>query len=90
MMFYSLLILGLFLGLTVTTNAGEVNLIIDLGYSKYQGVNENNGISHWLGIRYATPPLGDLRFRSPQDPITNTTLQIADTVSFPQLLAIST
>jgi carboxylesterase type B len=44
-------------------------------------VNENNGISHWLGIRYAAPPLGDLRFRAPQEPIVNETLQIADTVS---------
>ena len=60
--------------------SGDVNLTIDLGYSKYLGVDECNGISHWLGIRYAAPPVGDLRFRAPQDPVFNETLQIADTV----------
>jgi len=83
-------IIGLVLSLTGLINAGEIDLTVDLGYSKYQGVDENNGISHWLGIRYAAPPVGDLRFRSPQEPVTNTTLQIADTVPSLQLLSMST
>ncbi|KAJ7499547.1 Alpha/Beta hydrolase protein [Mycena latifolia] len=43
--------------------------IVDLGYAKYQGmVNSANNITHFLAIRYAAPPLGDLRFRAPQPP----------------------
>jgi carboxylesterase type B len=42
--------------------------VVDLGYAKYQGESMPNGISHWLGIRYAAPPLGELRFQEPQDP----------------------
>ncbi|RFU25456.1 hypothetical protein B7463_g10886, partial [Scytalidium lignicola] len=53
--------------------------IADLGYSRYQGTVLENGITQWLGMRYAAPPLGDLRFRAPQDPTPNPTLQIADT-----------
>lgn len=26
--------------------AGDVNLTVDLGYSTYQGIDDNNGISH--------------------------------------------
>jgi hypothetical protein len=54
--------------------------IVDLGYSKYQGTSLENGVSQWLGIRFAAPPVGNLRFRVAQDPIRNDTLQIADQV----------
>lgn len=57
--------------------------IVDLGYTRYKGSALENGITQWLGMRYAAPPLGDLRFRAAQDPIANSTLQIADTVSPP-------
>ncbi|OAF57595.1 hypothetical protein VC83_05716 [Pseudogymnoascus destructans] len=55
----------------------DVN-IVDLGYSSYQGTSLENGVSRWLGIRYAAPPVGDLRFRAPRDPLKTTTLQKAD------------
>ena len=58
-----------------------VNPLVDLGYSRFQGTALPNGISQWLGIRYAAPPLGNLRFRAPQDPLQNRTLQVADQVS---------
>ncbi|KAJ5691794.1 hypothetical protein N7462_001217 [Penicillium macrosclerotiorum] len=41
---------------------------IDLGYSQYEGVSLANGIEEYLGMRYAKPPLEDLRFRAPEDP----------------------
>ncbi|KAJ4480046.1 Alpha/Beta hydrolase protein [Lentinula aciculospora] len=43
--------------------------VIDIGYAKYQGVfdSANNG-TNYLGIRYAEPPTGDLRWRAPQSP----------------------
>ncbi|KAJ7917675.1 alpha/beta-hydrolase [Mycena leptocephala] len=54
--------------------------IIDLGYARYQGeVNTANNITHYLGIRYAAPPLGDLRFRAPRPPLKMTGVQPATT-----------
>lgn len=57
-----------------------VQPIVDLGYSKYEGTALSNGVSQWLGIRFAAPPLGDLRFRAPVDPPSNNTLQITSEV----------
>lgn len=42
--------------------------VVDLGYSRYQGVALGNGVDEYLGMRYAKPPLNELRFRGPQDP----------------------
>ncbi|KAF4344104.1 alpha beta-hydrolase, partial [Fusarium beomiforme] len=42
--------------------------VVDVSYSKYKGTDNGNGVTQWLGIRYAAPPLGDLRFMPPQDP----------------------
>ncbi|TVY40447.1 Lipase [Lachnellula subtilissima] len=75
------LVLGLLLGLAGTSQA-DVDLVVDLNYTKYEGVKEEGGISHWLGIRYAAPPIGELRFRAPRPPTSNQTLQKADTVMF--------
>ncbi|RAL07457.1 putative triacylglycerol lipase [Aspergillus homomorphus CBS 101889] len=44
------------------------NVTVDLGYSQYRGQALANGIVQWLGIRYAAPPVGSLRFAAPQDP----------------------
>ena len=57
-----------------------VDPLVDLGYSKYEGAALPNGISQWLGIRFAAPPVGDLRFNAPADPPSNDTVQVADTV----------
>jgi hypothetical protein len=56
------------------------NPIIDLGYTKYQGVTRKTGVTQWLGIRYAAPPLGDLRFAEPKDPLKEPAVQRADKV----------
>ena len=42
--------------------------IVDLSYGKYQGTNLNNGVSQWLGMRYAAAPVGELRFAAPVKP----------------------
>lgn len=42
--------------------------IVDLGYSRYQGVALANGVDEYLGMRYAKSPLNELRFRGPEDP----------------------
>jgi hypothetical protein len=45
-----------------------ISSIVDLGYAKYQGTVLEAGVTQFLGMRYAAPPLGDLRWRAPQDP----------------------
>ncbi|KAL3443912.1 Alpha/Beta hydrolase protein [Aspergillus insuetus] len=51
--------------------------VVDLGYARYQGVSVSDGVVQYLGMRYAASPLGDLRFRAPQDPSPNKTIQEA-------------
>ena len=57
-----------------------VDPLVKLDYSTYEGTALPNGISQWLGLRYAAPPLGDLRFAAPQDPIATDGVQPADRV----------
>lgn len=77
-----MLVSGLVISLVVgLTHAKDIDLTVDLGYAKYRGANAKNGVSTWFGMRYAAPPLGDLRWQAPQDPLVNTTLQPATAVS---------
>ncbi|KUI74433.1 Cholinesterase [Cytospora mali] len=58
---------------------GAVDLTVALNYSTYIGTGQAaTGVTQWLGIRYAAPPLGDLRFMPPQDPPVVSTPQLAD------------
>ncbi|KAF4540629.1 Carboxylesterase [Lasiodiplodia theobromae] len=45
-----------------------VEPLVDLGHAKYNGVDQGDGVTKWLGVRYGAAPVGDLRFRAPQDP----------------------
>jgi len=54
--------------------------IVDLGYSQYQGIGLSSGVNQYLGMRYAAPPLGDLRFRAPADPLKTSGIQNATSV----------
>lgn len=45
-----------------------VQPLVNLNYTSYRGTALGNGVSQWLGIRYAAAPVGDLRFAAPQDP----------------------
>lgn len=60
--------------------SANVNLTIDLGYSSYQGSSVSKGVTQWLGIRYGAAPVGNLRFRAPQDPVTDNKVYQAKTV----------
>ncbi|KAJ7262675.1 Alpha/Beta hydrolase protein [Mycena haematopus] len=54
--------------------------VVDLGYTQYQGVvNTSLGITSFLGIRYAYPPTGNLRFQAPEKPPTFSGVQLATT-----------
>lgn len=55
--------------------------VVDLGYSKYRGRIQKSGVGQWLGIRFAAPPVGSLRFSAPQDPVATKGIQPADKVS---------
>jgi len=52
--------------------------VVDLGYAQYQGsTNGTTDITSFLGIRYAAPPIGSLRFQAPQAPYSATGVQAA-------------
>ncbi|ESZ91062.1 hypothetical protein SBOR_8556 [Sclerotinia borealis F-4128] len=53
--------------------------LVNLGYAQYQGTLLSLGITQYLGMRYASPPLGDLRFRAPQPPQSLSGVQNAQT-----------
>ncbi|KAK3362348.1 Alpha/Beta hydrolase protein [Lasiosphaeria hispida] len=55
-----------------------VNPLVNVTYSQYIGQPLASGITQWLGIRYAAPPLGNLRFAPPQDPPFEATPQAAN------------
>lgn len=47
--------------------------IVDLGYSRYRpiAINHTGQYYNFSNIRYAAPPIGNLRWRAPQPPLTN-------------------
>ncbi|GJJ13863.1 hypothetical protein Clacol_008120 [Clathrus columnatus] len=53
--------------------------IVDLGYSIYEGTDLGNGQNQFIGVRFAAPPLGELRWKKPQPPLTTTGVQQATT-----------
>ena len=57
------------------------NPVVDLGYARYRGQTLSSGVNQWLGIRYAAPPVGPLRFAAPQDPRPMEGIQYASKVS---------
>ncbi|KAH8668916.1 Alpha/Beta hydrolase protein [Xylariales sp. PMI_506] len=58
---------------------GAVLPNVTVGCNRFTGVPLSNGITQWLGLRYAAPPLGNLRFSPPADPPCVNEVQIADT-----------
>lgn len=55
--------------------------VVDLGYSRYEGTALASGVTQWLGMRFAAPPVGDLRWRAPENPHHEKGIQKADKVS---------
>ncbi|KAF7315710.1 Carboxylic ester hydrolase [Mycena indigotica] len=53
--------------------------VVDLGYAQYRGAVSSANFAHFLGIRYAAAPIGDLRFRGPQPPVNISGVQDATT-----------
>ena len=59
-----------------------VSPIVQLSYGSYQGTPLSNGLTQWLGMRYAAAPVGNLRFAAPQNPPGHEGIEPANSVSF--------
>ncbi|TFK49462.1 triacylglycerol lipase [Heliocybe sulcata] len=55
-----------------------VDPLVTLDYAHYEGTARPGGVTDWLGMRFAAPPLGNLRFAAPQDPLPEIGTQRAD------------
>lgn len=55
--------------------------VVDTAYGPVRGVDDGKAMS-WKGVRYAAPPIGDLRFRAPEPPMPWTEVADADTYGF--------
>ncbi|KAI5921997.1 Alpha/Beta hydrolase protein [Camillea tinctor] len=55
-----------------------VSSVVDLSCNKYAGASSSDGITRWLGLRYAAPPLDELRFMPPEDPPCTSGVQVAN------------
>jgi acetylcholinesterase len=75
-------------GSPFSTTEASGQLIADLGYSIYQSITLGSSGNQYLGMRYAAPPLGNSRFRAPEEPLTSASLQNATTVSTTYLLVL--
>ncbi|TQN74010.1 putative secreted lipase, partial [Colletotrichum shisoi] len=54
--------------LTARDEANLPRVTVDLGYTRYSGNVLPSGVNQFLGMRFAAPPIGNLRWRAPQDP----------------------
>ncbi|KAK3950103.1 Alpha/Beta hydrolase protein [Pseudoneurospora amorphoporcata] len=64
--------------LLLASTAACVQIAVNVTYSEYVGTQLGSGVSQWLGLRYAAPPVGALRFAPPQDPPFNSVPQAAN------------
>jgi para-nitrobenzyl esterase len=55
--------------------------VVDTAYGPVRGIDDGKAMS-WKGVRYAAPPIGDLRFRAPEPPTPWTEVADADTYGF--------
>ena len=71
MLFNALLLLAAFLQVGICAAAAETKRsggpTVSLNYATFEGTSIG-GIDKFLGVPYARPPLGNLRFRRPQPP----------------------
>lgn len=52
--------------------------VVDLNYTRYEGLRVGHKVNAFLGMRYAAAPLGDLRWRAPVEPPLTEGIQKAD------------
>ncbi|EEB92893.1 hypothetical protein MPER_08527, partial [Moniliophthora perniciosa FA553] len=67
----------------------QQGVTVDLGYARYQGVfDPSTNVTDFIGVRFAAPPTGQLRWQAPQPPEPISGVQIAN-VNPPQCLQAS-
>lgn len=61
-----------------------VDPVVDLGYAKYRGTTNGNGVIRWAGMRYArsVSRVDGTRFTAPQDPLPERIGQVVDASDF--------
>lgn len=62
---------------------------VDLGYASYQGDVLSAGVNQYLGMRFASPPTGDLRWRAPVQPQEEVSVSAANAVSILAFFSLS-
>ncbi|KAL1966185.1 hypothetical protein VTN77DRAFT_4737 [Rasamsonia byssochlamydoides] len=70
-------LLAIFAAIAPTGEAkeGKGLPVVDLGYERHRAISlDSSGIYNFSNIRYAAPPVGDLRWRAPVSPGKNTTV----------------
>lgn len=70
-------LLHMLLDSLLTITQPEKDAVINLGYATYVGTTTSAGINRFRGMRFAAPPVGDLRWRAPVAPPTSTATQSA-------------
>ena len=64
--------------LLITSEAFAVDEPVSLTHGQVSGVTLDSGVQEFLGIPFAAPPVGDLRWKAPQSPTPWQGVRIAD------------